>query len=886
VHESGIPSPISRLKANKNGLIDLFLEGKAPDFLESLAEAIDDYFREAFATSSVGPRLRVDKNPYAIVALGGYGRKEQCIHSDVDVLLLFRKRIPEEARELVQEIFYPLWDAGLEVGYATRSLKECASLASQDFEVLTSLLDSRFVCGISSLYSDLMEKLRNKVLRKHGQTYLRWLSKKNRERHDRFGDSTYLLEPNIKEGLGGLRDFHAMLWAARTAYEITQPRDLEFQGHLTHEEFQTLEEALTFIRTVRNWLHHITERKCDQLYFEHQVLLSKALGFEDGQGQQAVERFLGVLHKQMEFVKRQHLVFLGRAFKARKKARKKGSRQTLSTGLELADDMLHFESPEAILHNPQLLVKIFEKSAVLQKPLCDNASRLVQEFSYLIDESYRKAKPVIKSLKRILSAPPQDFNVLKEMLNTGILVALIPEMEGIVNRIQYDEYHLYPVDKHSLRTVQILKELRDAAAKGKNSFYAEIYGELKNPEPVLWSALFHDIDKGGQKEDLERHGEEGAIIAERIFTRMEFPADEIESIAFLVREHLLLIHTATRRDINDEETVVQCARRFRDVERLRMLYLLTVADSMATGPKAWNDWKESLLKELFFKIYNILREGNLGSPASADIVEGKRKKVFQSVTFMPEEELGPLFDDLSPRYLLDTPTTEIVRHLKLFSELGEKPSVLEAETESGTNFRTITICAMDFPGLFSKIAGVFTLHGLNILSAQIYTWRNQVALDIFKVDSPLDTLHEKQKWKRVDKDLKAVLTGTLSLPSAVQESLSNEKTHAKTPRRSDKIVVDNKTSDFFTLIEIYTHDRHGLLYQITDTLYRCELDICIARIGTKADQVVDVFYVRDLDGQKVSSDAQVAYIKRVIQQTLAGNKAKSKYPGPEGLALV
>ena len=219
-------SPISVLQEKKQQLIARFLNGDEPFFLERHAEIIDDYFRESFARSKVGPQIRVDKNPYAIIALGGYGRKEQCLHSDVDVLLLFKKKIPSRAKGLVKEIFYPLWDIGLDVGYATRSIKECSTLASRDFEVLTSLIDSRFVCGISFLYSDLMEQLNGKVLPRNARAYIEWLSERNRERQARFGDSTYLLEPNLKEGLGGLRDYHTMLWLARATYDISEPRDL------------------------------------------------------------------------------------------------------------------------------------------------------------------------------------------------------------------------------------------------------------------------------------------------------------------------------------------------------------------------------------------------------------------------------------------------------------------------------------------------------------------------------------------------------------------------------------------------------------------------------------------------------------------------------------
>lgn len=869
MHSPGVKSPIVQLIKERKGLIGRFLQGDTSRFFAHHAEILDDYFRESFAASSIGPQIQVEKNPYAIVALGGYGRKEQCIHSDVDVMLLFKKRIPDQAKQLVQEIIYPLWDTGIDVSHATRSVKECTSLASQDFEVLTSLIDGRFICGISLLYSDLAERLREKVLQRQARAYVDWLCDKNQERHNRFGDSTYLLEPNLKEGMGGLRDFHAMLWAGRASYDITEPRDLEFFGHLSHEEFVSLTHALRFVRNARNWLHHLSRRKCDQLYFEYQIKMAEALGFQSGNGQEPVEKFLGALHKQMEFLKRQHLIFLSGAMRKRKKFSIKNRRKrALSTGIELVNNALDFESPEAIVRRPHVLIKIFEKSAMLIKPLSVSASRLVREFLFLVDAKFQSSKGVLKAFRHILSASPQSFNVLNEMLNTGMLVALIPEMQGIVDRVQYDEYHLYPVDKHLLRTVQILKELRDAAPDSDDAFYAKLYSEVRNPELLLWAGLLHDAGKGGQEPDHGHHAQRGAAIVKPLFERMGFCRKDIEAIAFLVREHLFLIHTATRRDINDETIIIRCARRLQNDDHLKMLYLLTVADSKATGPKAWNDWKAALLKELFFKILRIMRAGELGTPAAADVAGEKRKEVLRLASSMSKQDLENLFEQLPPRYLLYTPAQEIVRHIALYSNLGQGPSVLEAKVYPGTDSRTVTVCARDFPGIFSKIAGVFTLNNLDILSAQIYTWRNQIALDIFHVKPPADRIHEEKTWQRVDSDLKAVLNGKTVLPQALEKKGTLHQAAGQVSRRPDSIVFDNALSGFFSIIEVHTHDFPGLLYKITNALFQCGLDICFAKIGTRADQVVDVFYVRDFDGQKIDDPDQIALIKVFIEGVL------------------
>jgi len=298
------------LRKRRQQLVDDFFLGKEMDFLLLHTRILDDYFCETFEHSIVGPRIGINKNPYAIIALGGYGREEQCIHSDVDLLLLFKDHVPDTAEDLVREVVYPLWDHGLEIGHSTRSLRECIRMASKDYEILTPLLDARFICGISPLYMELVKQVREKILKKNAEKIISWLIEKNRDRHARFGDSSFLLEPNLKEGRGGLRDYHTLLWIAKIIRHIKQRRDLEFFGFLSHNEYESLTEALSFIWSVRNRLHHMTERKCDQLHFEYQIRMAKAMKYEEKNGLQPVNRFLGCLHEQMEFLKQQHLTFI------------------------------------------------------------------------------------------------------------------------------------------------------------------------------------------------------------------------------------------------------------------------------------------------------------------------------------------------------------------------------------------------------------------------------------------------------------------------------------------------------------------------------------------------------------------------------------------------
>jgi [protein-PII] uridylyltransferase len=852
--------------ANRETLTARCLRGEVPDCLQAHTALLDDYFRNRFESSRVGLHLDLVRNPYAIVALGGYGRGEQCVHSDVDLMLLFEAKVPAEAEELIREVVYPLWDAGMEVGHATRSLKESLRLARQDYEVLTSLLDARFICGQSRLYSMLTERLRQTVIHPKKAEIIRWLVDTNRARHRRFGDSSYLLEPNLKEGQGGLRDYHTMRWIARIQSNLHLRRDLEYAGYLTTDEYAAFDEALRFVWEVRNRLHHASGRKNDQLHFDQQVRIARAMHYSAANGQQPVERFLGRLHGHMEFIKEKHLMFLyDQGYGLRRRPR--GAPVAASAGIEVVADRLAFAAPEQILAQPGLLLRIFEEAARLQLPLGTEAKRLVREFLHLVDEHTLGEPENLQVFEQILLRPAPTFNVLSEMRRTGLLFRLIPELETIRDRIQYDAYHLFPVDRHSLKVVRAIKGFGTPADISGDPLCGEIYKMLRQRKSLLWAALLHDIGKGTPGGD---HAARGALLARQILARIGYREKEIETVAFLVAEHLMLIKAATRRDINDEETAIACARRIQDPVRLRMLYLLTVADSLSTGPKAWNQWTATLLRELFFKILKILEGGELATGKAVSLVEAKRRQLMAHAAGATEaEEIGRLIEFMSPRYLLYVPVSDILAHTALYRRLGDADFVWDISRPNGGVTRKVTICAKDHPGLFSKIAGIFTLNGMNILGCQVYTWRNNLALDVFEVTPPPDPFFETERWQRAEEHLREALAGRLDLAAALAENIACRRPVAKAvDRRPPRVVINNDASSFFTIIEVFADDFPGLLYRVTDALLRCRLDIWVARVATNVDQVVDVFYVRDFDGQKVDRTDQAAAIQEAVMSVL------------------
>lgn len=863
------------LKKKKDALISAFVQGKDNDFPEKLAFILDEYLCQCFETSPTGMNLGIVNNPYAIIALGSYGRKEPCIRSDIGLLFLFQHTLPDEAEQLIKEFVYPLWDNGFEVTHVVRTLDECFEGAQKDVDVLISLLDGRFICGMSKLFFQLNEGLRETIVAPHSTDILAAIVEKNKKRHDRFGDSSYLLEPNLKEGKGGLGDYYAMLSMARIESNLREPRDLEYEGFLSEKEFEDVQNALAFVLRIRNFLHHLTGRKCDQLFMEYQLRIADILKYQKHKGQEPVECFMGDLHSHMRIIKQHYMVFLAELgyFGTRTPSGRVSVKKTRVRGLGVNEkNMLVFSSPETLIETPELLVKIFAESASLRIPLAAEARRMVRDMSStIVTPAYRKSRSVVRAFEKVLLTPAQEFNVIDEMVRTGFMECLIPEFNGIINRIQYNEYHLYPVDKHSLMTVRGAKTF---GISGKaDPLCEEIYTRLPDKRPLLWACLLHDIGKSDQD---GKHSEKGALLAEAILKDLGYDEEMAQTVSFLVREHLFLAKMATRRDIHDEETALFCARRIKDEQRLDLLFLLTVADSMSTGPKAWNDWTHALLQGLYHRTLSILKKDEFAPDETVEIIEQKKYMLSQicSDHGMDDKAFQKFFSLLSLRYLLTVPVPEIMAHGHLFDRLKSEPFVWEVSGQGTSGARTLTVSAKNRPGLFSKIAGVLTLCGFNILDAQIYTWKNNTALDIFHLSPPVDLLFESDKWAQAHNELNQVLAHDVNLKIRLDDLIKrSQPVHRFTFKQDLRIEVDNETSGYFTIIEVHTDDYPGLLFSITDTLFKCGLDIYVSKIATNMDQVVDIFYVRNLYGEKVNTSEQIAMIKgeitRVLQQAQA-----------------
>ncbi len=867
-------TPARNLVDKKQQLVQRFLADREPDFLSSLSRILDEYVFTVYEKSITARKMVIAGQPFAVIALGGYGRKEQCIHSDIDLLILFDEAVPPEVEAFVQELVYPLWDARFEVGYAVRHMDECIEMAFERFDILTTVLDARFICGNSLIYSRFKEKFRHRLSTRHYKQTLDYLFEHGIKRLENFGDSTFLVTPDLKSGFGGLRDYHTLLWYAKIKSDIKERRDLEYYGFLSHFEYRALNKALNYIWRIRNWLHHITDRKCDTLHFEYQTEMADRLNYKNQGGRADVEIFLGDLHARMEFLKQiNQITFEDIMTSSRIRKEPATPRPTKTSGLMIHKRRLYFANTVVILQHPELLLKIFLESGRCRTPLSIEARRVVSEFLHLVDDDIRSDPANIKIFKQILALSFWEFNVLNVMLTTGILEQIIPEYKAIRNKIQYNHYHLFPVDKHSIRCVQVINSFRDPGTDVNTSLYANVYKEVRNKNLLRITALLHDI---GKSDPAKEHSRTGAGIARPILERLGFQPAETADARFLIRHHLLLAKTATRRDVFDEETAVYTANKVGKIRLLRMLFLLTVADSMATGPKAWNEWTENLIKDLFLKTIRILKTGELASRKAQRLIQRKKDEVTNLLgDIWQETDTSKQLDALSKRYLLNMPAIHIADHIKLFRKLGDRPFIWQISQEDDSDIRTVSICGREKPGFYSKIAGVFFLNRIDIVASQAYPLGDTHILDIFKVMAPSDRIFETEKWKKAEQDLTRALADDHFLDKVV-DKIPTDITIASGRRpEPNQVRIDNDTSSFFTIIEVLTYDFAGLLFTITNALYRCGVNVNVAMVGSKVDQIMDIFYVRSLENdQKIQDPEELKQIKTAILERLPQLHAK------------
>lgn len=811
------------------------------------------------------------KRHMCLVAVGGYGRGELNPFSDIDIMFLHDGSLQVvQIEDIAQKLLYFLWDMRLDVGYSVRIISDCIEMADSDGTVKTALMDSRYLNGSRELFDQLINVIFTKILTKSSDKFIKEKLSDMKARREKYGSTVYLLEPNLKEGEGGLRDLQTAMWVARVKFKFTDPNELIVKGVLTEEELESFRGALDYLWRIRNELHYFTGRKNEQLTFDAQVHLAGFFGYTDSDVMLAVEDFMRDYYRHAIRVE-----YLVSNLVSRCVWRDEGSikvlgyfiRRQVAEGCFVLKGELVVPDETIVDRDPTVLMRIFELAQKHGVELDVRVMGLIRKSLPLVNDKFRRNREVNKSFMNILRANKSVAYILRLMHHLEFLNHFIPEMEHIYCKVQHDIYHIYTVDIHSLFAVEQAEKLLNGELKESLWFPCEIATQVGQPELFMLAVLLHDIGKGCGG----NHSEKGAAMIPTIARRMGLSKECTDRLEFLVRHHLLFAHIAQRRDLNDEKMVIQFARQMGTSENLMMLYLLTVADVRAVGSDVWSNWKSLLFQELYEKAFSILERGDFHLEASSERVKKVIRKVVEFLdTEFPVATVQAELKAMPVRLLLSGNIPMIADYVRMFIKQDHDDIVMQVVHREKTGYSDFTICTVDMPGLFSRITGVMAANGVNILGAQINTSRNSKVLDILQVNSPSGMLiTDEKRWQKVQDDMRLVLHGKADVAAMVEKrQRPSVLTMRATPRFPTSIEIDNDVSESYTVIDVYTHDKVGLLYLITSTLTQLGLYIGVSKISTKVDQVADVFYVRDIFGHKIFEQDKLEKIKTTLSEAI------------------
>jgi [protein-PII] uridylyltransferase len=809
----------------------------------------------------------------AVLAQGGYGRSELNPQSDVDLLFLHSWKITPYFESVTEKLLYTMWDAGLQVSSAVRTVGESMRLADADMKVKTAMLDTRFLCGDYALFGEFEKAAEKRLVKRRIGRFIQDKIAESRARHASYGGSVYLLEPDVKEGEGGLRDIHTARWIARVSRGARSLDDLVHDGMVSAADVAKLREAQDFLLRVRNQLHFSTGKHHDQLTFEEQEKAAAALGFIGEGTLKPVEVFMRAYYLHAAEIQRLSTLivhrlhdcsrpfFSGHAVFAR----------TLRAGVHLSKGHLTVTKPEILGADSGNLIRIFAEAQQNGCELSHETRELMRAHAGLIDENFRRSAEANAIFFEILRWKERVYETVSEMHGCGVLGAFIPEFGRLLCMALHDAYHTYTVDQHSLRLIKEIERLKAGEYRDALPLLTQLVREADKIDLLYLGLLFHDIGKGFGG----GHSEIGARMVRQIARRMRLNVDDGALLEFLVRYHLLMTHTAFRRDLEDPKTIFDFARTLGTVKNLKMLYLLTFADVKGVGPEVWNAWKASLLGELYVKALSILEEFEKGEFHRPDLKAAVRRvqvRVRRDLAKnQPLERVNHFLDTMPERYFLSVSEGDMPAHFTLMEQYNGNGAVSFVEHFPERNCSSLVVCTQDRPGLFAAITGVLTALNLNILNSRIFTSSDGRILDVFRVshDGHAEVVMADTKWARFRANLNSVLAGDMDVARLVAASQKGTLPRRHAPKVSTVIQIDNEASEQFNIVEVFTDDRIGVLFDIAYELHQLGLSIHVAKISTNVDQVADIFYVADQSGAKVMDSARLEQIKESLYQRLA-----------------
>lgn len=807
----------------------------------------------------------------AIVAVGGYGRGELAPQSDIDLLFLSNWKLTPHAEQIVEFLLYTLWDLGLKVGHATRSIDECIRLAKSDLTIRTALLEARYLWGDAALYRGLRQKFRDFTAAEGDNGFVTQKLAERDVRHAKMGDSRYVLEPNIKDGKGGLRDLHTLFWIAKNLYRVDAIGDLVDRNVFSDLEAGLFRKAHAFLTTVRCHMHYLTGRPEERLTFDVQPEIARLMGYGDRKTQRGVERFMRryyLVAKDVGDLTRIFCAALEDETKRRPWVRLPGR---LSGERELGDFVvrsgrLNTKSEEVIRRDPANMLRLFETAQIHRLDIHPSALRQITQSLKSIDNAVREDPAANASFLAMLTSKNDPAGTLKRLNEAGVMGRFIPDFGRVVAQMQHDMYHVYTVDEHTIRAVGLLHRIETGDLAEDHPLATEIVHKVASRRALYVAVLMHDIAKGRGGD----HSVIGAELALELCPRLGLDSQETETVAWLVRYHLVMSNTAQKRDIDDPKTIRDFADHCQSPERLRLLLVLTVADMRATGPAVWNGWKAALLRELYYRTEELL-SGSIEADTVTARVARAKDAVAAHLTDWPSEDIEAFLELGYTAYWLSLDSATQARHAALTRTAHRDNAEISIDVgiDEKRSVTEVTVYTPDHPGLFSQIAGAMALFGASIVEARIFTLANGHALDIFTIQNTAGkAVSDPRDLERLKNRIANSLTGELR---PWRELVGRESL----PRRArdvfevpPRVLIDNTASNFFSVIEVNGRDRPGLLHDVTRALTECGMQIGTAKISTYGERVVDVFYVKDVFGMKITNAQKQEEVRKAVLMSL------------------
>jgi [protein-PII] uridylyltransferase len=811
----------------------------------------------------------------AVIAVGGYGRAEMAPHSDVDLLFLSPWKVTPWAESVIESMLYMLWDLRLKVGHASRTVKDCLRLGREDITIRTALLEHRFLAGNAALAAELRDWLRGELFAGTGPQFIEAKLAERAERHRKQGGQRYVLEPNVKEGKGGLRDLQTLYWIGKYLHGAETAADLVAHGLFSAEEHEVFARAENFLWAVRCHLHLIAGRAMDQLTFDLQVEVAARMGYADAGGRRAVEHFMQDYFRHATRVGELTRIFLT-ALEARHVKSEPGviglfrRRRKLPAGYAILQGRLTVTDRAAFLSDPLNLLRVFEEALRTGLLLHPDAMRLIAANLALVDDALRHHPEAVRIFLDLLLKHGNPERALRRMNELGVLSAFIPEFEPIVAMMQFNVYHHYTVDEHIIQCISTLAQIERGELVEELPIASRILTEGVNRRVLYVALLLHDIGKGRPDD----HSVLGAQITRRVAPRLGLSADEAETAEWLVRHHLLMSDTAQKRDIADPRTVRDFARAVATRRRLDLLTVLTVCDIRGVGPNTWNNWKAMLLRRLYRDTADAL-EGGLEEVNRARREDEAKRALREALSDWPRADLRAEAQRHYGPYWQGLPTETQAVFARMLRGIGPSEVRIDLHPEPARDATRAAFVLEDHPGIFSRLAGALALVGANVVDARTYTSKDGYATAVFWVQDADGHPYEASRLPRLRSMIEKTLRGEVVARDALKDR-DKVKKRERAFRFPTTITFDNDGSDIYTIIEVDTRDRPGLLYDLTRTLAANNIYIASAVIATFGAQVVDTFYVKDMFGLKLYAKARQDALERKLRQAILDGAERAR----------